>query len=107
MDWMVENIYKKHISHEKELNKAETLNFFNDFLLENFDGDNAGDFTLDGLMPGKVFDSIFALLDESKNGRLDKEEIVGYFIKLIESDAVRPASGGAKRGGETEMQGMK
>ena len=68
----------------------------NDFLAENHDADEAGDFTMDGLMPGKVFDSIFVMLDESKNGRLDKEEIIGYFVKLIESDSARPASAGAR-----------
>ena len=90
---MTENIYLKFVNHEKELNKSETLNFINDFLAENHDEDNAGDFTMEGLMPGKVFDSIFAMLDDSKNGRVSKDEILGYFIKL-NSGAARPASAG-------------
>ena len=65
MEWMTENIYLKFVNHDKELNKSETLNFINGFLAEHHDEGNAGDFTMEGLMPGKVFDSIFAMLDDS------------------------------------------
>ena len=102
MEWMTENIWNKFINHDKELNKSETLNFINDFLAENQDEDAATDFTMEGLMPGKVFDSIFALLDDSRNGRVDRGEILGYFIKLSSSDS-RPASGGGARIAETKI----
>ena len=89
---MIDNIWKQFISHENELNKSETLNFLNDFLLQYSEkyAHLSGDFLMEGLMPGKVFDSIFIMLDESKNGRLDKHEILGYLIKLHSGGSGRP-----------------
>lgn len=35
------------------------------------------------LMPGKVFDKIFMILDYNGNNRVSKEEIMLYFVKLV------------------------
>jgi hypothetical protein len=45
---------------------------------------------MEGLMPGKIFDSIFNLLDSSKNGRVSKTEMLSYFIKLSSAESNAP-----------------
>jgi hypothetical protein len=35
-------------------------------------------------MQGTVFNKIFQMLDATSNGKVSREEIVGYFYRLVE-----------------------
>lgn len=36
------------------------------------------------MIPGQVFDKIFMILDMNGNNRVSKEEIMEYFVRLVE-----------------------
>lgn len=87
MKWMGENVYDQIAKHDKELNKQEVLAFLNDYLdtgKEKFEDD---DYSEEKLASGEVFNKIFQMLDSNANGKVDREEMLDYFYKLVENQA--------------------
>ena len=84
---MGENVYDKIAKHDQELNKQEVLTFLNDYLATGKESFQDDDYHAEKLVSGAVFNRIFQLLDESANGRVHREEMLGYFYRLVENQA--------------------